>query len=461
MLVFAGLAPHPPIIIPEVGGKELQKASKTTEGMRKWAARAAAARPETLVFISPHGSFLRGAIGYLSCKELNGNFASFGAPEVSFSLPNDLRLAQEIAAEADQVGVEVTEVVRGTHDFCQGKGLDHGIMVPLYYLREAGLEVPLVAFGISLLPFSDLFKFGQALARAADQSQKRVALIASGDLSHCLQPGAPAGYAPEGKVFDETICEALEKMDAERILSLPEELYERAGECGLRPIIMLLGALSEHKVQSRIYSYEGPFGVGYLVADFQIEDQAATKRSAGDAGVRPENHLKSVSPFIQLARASIEHYLKTHKFLPLPHPVPKGMEGRAGVFVSLKKHGQLRGCIGTIEPVQENLAGEVIHNAVSAAVADPRFWPVDIKELPDLKISVDVLTPPEPVSSEAELDPRRYGVIVRNGSRAGLLLPNLEGINTVAEQVSIARQKAGIGPDEPVKLERFQVVRYE
>jgi AmmeMemoRadiSam system protein A len=172
----------------------------------------------------------------------------------------------------------------------------------------------------------------------------------------------------------------------------------------------------------------------------------------------PEKHP---SACVQLARASLEHYLRTNRLLPVSDPAPPGMQGRAGAFVSLKKHGELRGCIGTIEPVRSNLAEEIIYNAVSAGVEDPRFRAVQPEELPELTISVDVLSPSEPIDSEDELDPRRYGVIVRGRGRVGLLLPNLEGIDTVAEQVGIARQKAGLRPDEPVRLARFEVVRYE
>lgn len=167
------------------------------------------------------------------------------------------------------------------------------------------------------------------------------------------------------------------------------------------------------------------------------------------------------SVYVQLARASLEHYLRTQQLLPVPDPAPAGMEGRAGAFVSLKKYGELRGCIGTIQPVRQNLAEEIIHNAVSAGVEDPRFWPVQLEELPELSISVDVLSPPESIESEDELDPQRYGVIVSSRGQVGLLLPNLEGIDSVAEQVGIARQKAGLHPNEPVRLARFEVVRYE
>lgn len=170
---------------------------------------------------------------------------------------------------------------------------------------------------------------------------------------------------------------------------------------------------------------------------------------------------KQPSSYVQLAWTSLEHYLRTRQLLPVPDPVPAGMEGQAGAFVSLKKHGELRGCIGTIQPVQQNLAGEIINNAVSAGVEDPRFWPVQLDELAELTISVDVLSPPEPIASEDDLEPKRYGVIVSSRGRVGLLLPNLEGIDSVAEQVGIARQKAGLLPDEPVELARFEVVRYE
>ncbi len=133
---------------------------------------------------------------------------------------------------------------------------------------------------------------------------------------------------------------------------------------------------------------------------------------------------------------------------------------RAGAFVSLKKGGELRGCIGTVEPVRKNLAEEIIMNAVSAGMKDPRFEPVRAEEIDDLEISVDVLMPPERIEDPGGLDPRKYGVLLRSGQRSGLLLPDLEGIDTAAEQIAIARRKAGIGPHEPVELYRFEVRRY-
>lgn len=163
---------------------------------------------------------------------------------------------------------------------------------------------------------------------------------------------------------------------------------------------------------------------------------------------------------VALARKSLEHYLASGKFLPAPADPPESLAGRAGVFVSLKKKGELRGCIGTFGPTQPTIAAEIIHNAVSAGTQDPRFWPVEADELPQLDISVDILSSPERVDSLKELDAQKYGVIVRRGGRSGLLLPDLAGVDTVEEQVAIAMQKAGIAPDEEIELYRFTVTRY-
>jgi len=168
----------------------------------------------------------------------------------------------------------------------------------------------------------------------------------------------------------------------------------------------------------------------------------------------------STHPLVQLAHEAIEAYVRRRQRLQPPAELTPEMQERAGVFVSLHKHGGLRGCIGTFEPTQPNVAQEIIRNAISSATQDPRFSPVQPNELADLEISVDVLSPPEPVQSMAELDPKRYGVIVECGWRRGLLLPDLEGVDTVEYQVDIARRKAGIGRDEPVQLSRFSVRRF-
>ncbi|MFZ3064756.1 MAG: AmmeMemoRadiSam system protein A [Nitrospirota bacterium] len=171
--------------------------------------------------------------------------------------------------------------------------------------------------------------------------------------------------------------------------------------------------------------------------------------------MRKESH-----PLVKLAKEAIKEYVKNRRVIKPPDDLTEEMKGQAGVFVSLKKSGQLRGCIGTFAPTAKNIAEEVIHNAISAATRDPRFQPVGLSELEEIDYSVDVLTEPEKIAGPEGLDPKRYGVIVKCGIRKGLLLPDIEGVDTVEEQIDIAMSKAGIYKDEPVELYRFEVKRY-
>jgi AmmeMemoRadiSam system protein A len=167
-----------------------------------------------------------------------------------------------------------------------------------------------------------------------------------------------------------------------------------------------------------------------------------------------------VHPYVELAVKAIQAYVAGQKKIQAPDPVPEPMRSKAGVFVSIKKHGELRGCIGTILPTTDNIALEIINNAIASSTRDPRFPPVEKEELDELNVSVDVLSEPEAVFSPSELDPEKYGVIVTAGVRRGLLLPDLEGVDTPEEQIAICRRKGGIMPDEDVELQKFTVTRY-
>jgi AmmeMemoRadiSam system protein A len=173
----------------------------------------------------------------------------------------------------------------------------------------------------------------------------------------------------------------------------------------------------------------------------------------------------SSHPFVRLALEAIQGFLGGRETITPPaslfDAIPEARHP-GSAFVCLKLHGQLRGCIGTVHPTHANLALEVIHNAIGAAFRDPRFGHLRLEEAELLEVTVDILGPLESVSSvDGDLDPRRFGILVREGNRQGVLLPDIDGIATTAEQVAIARQKAGIGPDEPVELFRFAVTRYK
>ncbi len=468
-LVLAALAPHPPIIVPEVGGADTAQAQRTVDGMRRLAGIFADLRPDTIVVISPHGPVFADVIAITGSPKVAGDFRQFGAA-VSMEFENNTALAEAIARHAKLRGISAAVIEPSLIGRLRAsRRLDHGTMVPLYYISQAvsGFRLVPVAMGIDTP--ERLYTFGIALRAAVKECGERVALIASGDLSHRLKPGAPAGYSPEGKVFDERLVEALGRVDAAAIARMDDPLVEAAGECGLRPVFMMLGALDGLKVKAEVISYEGPFGVGYAVASFapmEAGDSEGASCCRYDDLVRAleekrAERRRSESPYATLAREAVEEYVRHRKVLSLPDPLPAGMERAAGVFCSIHKGGQLRGCIGTTQPTHANVAQEIIGNAISAATRDPRFEPIEPDELDDLVISVDVLSEPERISGPEELDPRKYGVIVQRGGRVGLLLPDLDGIDTVEEQVRIARRKAGIGEGEPVELARFEVTRYE
>ena len=241
---------------------------------------------------------------------------------------------------------------------------------------------------------------------------------------------------------------------------------ERAAECGLRSFQIMAGALDGQAVETKLFSHEGVTGVGYGVAIFAVtgpdDDRRFGEQCAELERARLAEKKASEDPWVKLARLSLETFVKTGERLDqLPKGLPDEMTGQAaGAFVSLHARGQLRGCIGTTGPTTESVAWEIVQNAVSACARDPRFPPVTISELDSLEYSVDVLGQPEPIVSPAELDVKKYGVIVSCGGRRGLLLPDLEGVDTVEQQIDIARQKGGISAREKYTLERFEVVRH-
>lgn len=464
-VVFGGICPHPPIMVPEVGRQQANEVLSSQKAMLELGRRLKESGADCIVMISPHAPVFRDVIAINARPRLKGDLGQFGVASVSLDLKNDLELVAAIAGQAGTMGVPVVELDEKMLRRDQsGLELDHGFLVPLSFILRAAVELPLVAVSMGFLPDERLYAFGVAVKKASGQLNKKVAVLASGDLSHRLTRDAPAGYDPRGKEFDQKMVVLVEKADIEGILHLDKELVERAGECGLRPIIMMFGALDGFHVKVDVLSYEGPFGVGYLVATLIPQEMAHErfflKKLQAQQKMNIEEKKIKESFLVRLARRALEKYYATGKIETPPEDIPAEYLRKAGTFVSLKEHGQLRGCIGTILPQYKNIIDEVTHNAISAAVRDLRFSPVRKNELDELTISVDVLSTPEPATGLNELDPEKYGVIVRSGDRSGVLLPALEGIYTAEEQVAIARQKAGIRPGEPVELYRFTVERH-
>ena len=435
-LLAGAFMPHPPLIIPEVGERYHGQVAATIRAMKAASKRLLALNPRTVIIISPHGAHFSGAPGITFSRRMQGDMADFNAPACRLSFSVNQRLAETIYTEAQNAGLSLYKA-GATEPEASGPPIDSGAFVPLYYLRAAGFDGDIVHICPGFISLGEASALGEAIAGAAEGND--AVLIGSGDLSHYLKDSPPYGLRPEGAAFDALAVEAIKENDPGKLLALDRKIIERAGECGLRSLLIVLAAVNG--LTSDFYSYEDTFGVGYAVAVWE----------------KPVGETPSVH--VRLARWSIENSFAGGEKGAAP-AWADGLTERAGVFVSLKKAGVLRGCIGTFLPQCPCVKKEILRNARSAAFSDPRFPPLSRVELPELEISVDVLSTPEIVGDLSELDAKKYGVLVTDGARSGRLLPDLGGVDSVGEQLRIARQKAGIPSGAKVDVYRFTVRRY-
>ncbi|MGE0495073.1 MAG: AmmeMemoRadiSam system protein A [Vulcanimicrobiota bacterium] len=423
----AMLSPHPPLLIPEIGRERAAQVAATSQALEELAARVARLAPQRLVVITPHGEGHPRALRLYAEPVVRGDFRRFGAPQVSFEIEVDLDFTTRLARVARASGFDcVTE---------GAAPLDHGLMVPLYFLRQAAVLTPVVIMCVSDLAPRQHYELGTVLSAVIEEDPSSTVVVASGDLSHRLIASGPYGFDPAGPEYDRQVCEAIAPLRRRKLMDIPAGLENKAGVCASRPLGLMLGMVPEG-FRSRLLSYEGPFGVGYAVVELSPE----------------------VEP-VRLARRAIEDWVRHQRMLTPGQVFEPMLEQPSAAFVTLKRDGQLRGCIGTLEPVARRLADEIARNAVAACSQDHRFSPLTIAELEDLQVSVSALHPPEPTEPE-HLDPARYGVVVRQGRKRGLLLPGIEQIQTIDEQLSAVRRKAGIRGQFD-GLWRFEVTRWD
>jgi MEMO1 family protein len=458
-LLGAYMVPHPPLIIPKVGNGQQKKIQKTIDAYEDVARRIALIEPDTIIVITPHSTLYSDYYHISPGANASGSFKDFGAEQVTTTVEYDTGLAESI------VSFCVIEKIHAGFKGERHKALDHATLVPLYFIKKQYTNFKIVRISLSGMPYLNHYQFGKCIKAAIDKTNRKTVVVASGDLSHKLLDDGPYGRTKEGPIFDSELTQALRTADFLKLLSFNEDFSDAAAECGLRSFIILSGILDGLAVKPELLSYEGPFGVGYAVAAFDIigtDDQRHFDRIYQKIeSSRLDGIKQSEDAFVQLARQSLECFIRANHALKRPEDLPASLiEKRAGVFVSLKLDGRLRGCIGTISPITACIADEIIQNAISAGTQDFRFERVLEDELDQLIYSVDVLSPSEPIASFKELDAERYGVIVRYKGRSGLLLPNLEGIDSPDKQVEIALQKAGISKDDPYAMERFEVVRH-
>ncbi|MDR3136151.1 MAG: AmmeMemoRadiSam system protein A [Coriobacteriales bacterium] len=500
-IVAAFVVPHPPLLIPGIGDAEKPRVHQTQDAYQRVCRHIARLQPQTIVVFSPHAQILPDHFEVSGGRGATGDFSRFGARETNqtYTVSYDQTLAAAVLSRLKAAHLAATSAAESSSK------LDHGFLVPWHFIQqEAFCEVRALRVGLSGLDLTSHYRFGHCLAAAAADLDRRVVLVASGDLSHRLLASGPYGFTPQGPRFDKQLITILASGDLANLLYLDPQLCEQAGECGLRSFVMMAGALQGLDVVPRLLSYEGPFGVGYAVASFVVESlPVALARTGLEAFFRsgeiPNKKTPEIAGLLRRANngegrgveygddgarddeggaggacddgagddgARADESDARSGFCQLDTPsgsrqlLQQLSSRRAGAFVSLHRQGELRGCIGTIAPSTASVIDEIIQNALSAARNDPRFAPLSAAELDDLDIKVDILGLPEPVASASELDAQRFGVIVSCGLRRGLLLPALEGVESPDQQLAIALCKAGIARGESYHIERFEVERY-
>ncbi len=455
----AYMVPHPPMILPRIGKGAEGQIQKTVHSFEQIAEEIAGICPETLIILSPHAVMYADYFHISPGKSARGDFGRFGAGEVRFEETLDEELVREIDKDARRDAFPAGTL--GERD----RQLDHGVMVPLYFIREKTRAGRIVRIGLSGLPLSAHYELGQRIRAAVEHLGRRAVVVASGDLSHKLQTYGPYGFAREGPEYDARLMDVCRRGAFGELLEFDEAFCERAAECGHRSFVIMAGALDGREVEARVLSHEDVTGVGYGVCAFRPGSVSGQRRFLETYREAQKERIREImaheDPYVRLARLTVESFVREGRKPALPEWVtPQMRTEKAGVFVSIHARGRLRGCIGTIGSTRSCIAEEIRENAVSAAMRDPRFDPVREDELPFLEIHVDVLSRPERIGGREELDVKRYGVIVSSGGKRGLLLPDLEGVDTVEEQIRIAMQKGGIGAHERITLERFEVVRH-
>lgn len=465
LIKAAFILPHPPIVIEAIGKGEEKKCLQVIEGFKEVANKIKAIKPKNIILITPHGPVFSDGMAISYDAFLEGNLKAFGHEDIVYHKKNNVNLVDRIIYESGKIDIPCLKLNDDNANYFEiEKHLDYGTIVPMSMIDEIYDDYELIHLTYGLFSSEKLYEMGMAIKNSVEALNEETVIIASGDLSHALLDGGPYAFHPSGKIYDQKVQELLMDKDTQGFISIAEGLRNEAQECGKRSIDIMLGTLdgSDYKVTQ--YAYEKPFGVGYLVMGFEDlvkdESQMRFEEILKSAKEQVRASILQESRFVSLARNAITHYLNDTEIIFDDRLTHEMLDVKAGTFVSIKKNGALRGCMGTIGATEENIALEIVANAIKAAFEDPRFPPIELDDLKDIQISVDVLQQPEVIEDASQLDPKKYGIIVTSNDKRGVLLPDLQSIDTVDEQIRIACQKGSIKPTDKVTIERFEVSRY-
>ncbi|UCG10217.1 MAG: AmmeMemoRadiSam system protein B [Dehalococcoidia bacterium] len=432
---------------PAVAGQFYPGSAAELKAMIEMMVDKKAARQEVVGLVSPHAGYIysgpvAGAV--ISRVKFKDTFIIMGPNHTGMGKPLSIMTKGVWQTPLGEVVIDAElaqQILKASPHLAEddiAHQFEHSIEVQLPFLQYFQPDIKIVPIVLAHSDGEVYKQIGQGMAQAVKESGKEVVIMASSDMTH---------YEPQDSAQhkDTQAIEAILELNEDELLRRVEEL--KISMCGYAPTVSLIAAAKE-------LGATGTELVRYQTSGDTTGDYAAV---VGYAGII----ITAMSPLVRLAKETVETYITQGKVAESPRERTPEMKAKAGVFVSIHKLGELRGCIGTFEPQEANVAEEIMANAIRAATQDPRFPPIAHDELRELDYSVDVLTKPELIKDESQLDPKKYGVIVECGYRKGLLLPDLAGVDSVARQIEICCLKGGIAPDEPMKLYRFQVKRYK
>jgi AMMECR1 domain-containing protein/aromatic ring-opening dioxygenase LigB subunit len=431
-----------PVVVEEVGRHRSRQCLETTRAMQTLAARACAHDPDLVVLLTAAAPRDSLRWGVCTASRLSGHFGSAGAEQVGVVLPGALDAATQLLALAREAGLLTQEL--------DNLALNDAARVPMHFLQHVGWHGPTLWIAAPPRAAAAAERMGALLARVADQAQQRWTLIVCGDLSRRLKPGAGTGYHPLAKDFDSEFRGYIEAADLRRATGIDHELRAMANETVLDPLAVAAGAIDYAARGPRTFSYEAPFGVGYLVA--MLDEPAAPR---GGRHMARDN--RPWLAMLQIARGAIAARIDHNPYRPPPLPHP--WNAPHGVFVTLRKaDGSERSSAAHVVPQYTSLAEDIAVCATSAALQDTRFARLTLAELQELYIEITLISKPEPISDAKQLDPQRYGVVVSGGRSRGAVLPEQPGVNTVEQQLTAAAVKGQLPAGRPWTLERFEVI---
>ncbi|MCR5627345.1 MAG: AmmeMemoRadiSam system protein B, partial [Lachnospiraceae bacterium] len=335
------MVPHPPIAVHEIGRGEEEMIRPSLDSYDAVARDIAKIKPETIIITSPHQVLYSDYFHISPGRHATGDFSSFRAPEVTFNVDYDEELVNKISELCGLMNFPAGP------DGERNPSLDHGVMVPLYFINKYYTNYKLVRIGLSGLSLEAHYHFGELIANAVQALGRSCVFVGSGDLSHCQKQDGPYGYKPEGPAYDEKLMDTMNRGAFKELLNFDEVLLDKAEECGHRSFTIMGGAVGNDEVDITTLSHESTFGVGYGFAIYHPKEKQMNKTESNDI-------------YVNLAKMTIAEYITDHKRLKVPDDLPDELtKTRAGAFVSIHEHGMLRGCIGTIGPVRDSLAEEI------------------------------------------------------------------------------------------------------